>query len=178
MIDKTSFKLIILFIAVLVLDQATKYIALSSLTLGQPVPVLGDYLRWTLAYNPGGAFGMRLGGPNYYLITSLIVFVILLFYVIKNRKVSFISIPLAIVSGGAAGNIIDRFRFGEVVDFIDCEFPDISIASYHLDRWPIFNIADMAVSCGIIVTIILMMYHSKKAPAQSEDNSLSTPETM
>ncbi|MFH1701325.1 MAG: signal peptidase II [Candidatus Zixiibacteriota bacterium] len=176
MIDKTSSRLILLFIAVIVLDQATKYLALSSLSLGQPIPVLGDYLRWTLAYNPGGAFGMRLGGPNYYLITSLIVFAILIFYVFKNRNASFISIPLAIVSGGAAGNIIDRFRYGEVVDFIDCEFPDISIGSYHLDRWPIFNIADMAVSCGIIITIILMMYHSRKTPAKPEDDRPSNPE--
>lgn len=178
MTDKISFKLIFLFVAVLVLDQVTKYIALSTLTLGQPVQVIGDYLRWTLAYNPGGAFGMRLGGPNYYLISSLIVFAILIFYVIKNRHITFISIPLALVSGGAAGNIIDRFRYGEVVDFIDCEFIDISIGSYNLDRWPIFNIADMAVSCGIIITIIFMMYHSKKAPAEQEDDSISTPETM
>jgi signal peptidase II len=177
-IDKTSFRLILLFIMVLVLDQATKYIALSYLSLGQPVPVLGDYLRWTLAYNPGGAFGMRLGGPNYYLISSLIVFAILVFYIIKNRKITFISIPLALVSGGAAGNIIDRFRYGEVVDFIDCEFLDISIGSYHLDRWPIFNIADMAVSCGIIITIIFMMCHSKKATVEPEDDQFSHPESM
>jgi signal peptidase II len=167
----------LLFLAVLAFDQLTKYIALSTLTIGKSVPFFGNYLRWTLVFNPGGAFSLRLGGSNYYLILSLIIFAVLIFYIIRNRHVNYLSIPLSIVSGGAAGNIIDRLRFGQVVDFIDCEFFDISIGSYTLDRWPIFNIADMAVSCGITVTVLLVIYHSRRKQ-QLADNENSSSKTI
>lgn len=152
----------ILFFAVLLVDQATKAIALETLRLGDPVPVVGNLLRWTLTYNPGGAFGVRLGSSTYYLVSSVIIFAILIFYIWRNRDVDHIAIPLTIVAGGAVGNIVDRLRFGEVVDFIDCDFPDITIGSYHMERWPIFNVADMAVSIGIVVTILFIFYHSYK----------------
>jgi len=142
------------------------------LKVGAPVAVIGDLLRWTLTYNPGGAFGVRLGSSTYYLFSSLIIFVILIFYVWRNRQINHIAVPLTIVAGGAVGNIVDRLRFGEVVDFIDCEFPDIAIGSYHLERWPIFNVADMAVSLGIVVTIVLIFYHSyrdaRRRPVEEE----------
>jgi signal peptidase II len=159
----------LLFAIVVVIDQITKTVALSSLTEGRPVPVIGDLLRWTLTHNPGGAFGLRLGSSNYYLVASLIIFVVLVLYIWRHRDTAFLSIPLSIVAGGAIGNIIDRFRFGQVVDFIDCEFPDITIGTYHLERWPIFNVADMAVSLGITVTIILLFLHSRNAEAESPD---------
>lgn len=169
MSDKSAWRLVPFFIIVLVADQVTKYIALSTLKLGLPIEVLGDYLRWTLTFNPGGAFGMKLGGTAYYLISSLVIFGFLVYYIWRNRHISFIAVPLTIVAGGAVGNIIDRIRFGEVVDFIDCEFIDINIGSYHLDRWPIFNIADMAISCGIFATILLILYHSRKHPESAAD---------
>lgn len=160
--NKAVWRLVPYFVIVLVADQVTKYIALTTLKVGLPVEVLGDLCRWTLTFNPGGAFGMRLGGTTYYLISSLAIFVILAFYIWRHRHFSYIAIPLTVVSGGAVGNIIDRIRFGEVVDFIDCDFFDISIGGYHMERWPIFNIADMAVSCGIITTIFLILYHSRR----------------
>lgn len=111
---------------------------------------------------------MRLGSSNYYLAASIVIFIALVFYIIRNRKTALLAVPLTIVAGGAAGNIIDRFRFGKVVDFIDCEFFDISIGSYHMDRWPIFNIADMAVSCGIISVILLTYFHNWKNNRQND----------
>lgn len=170
---KPAFKhLIIIASVVLVLDQITKQIALEYLTLGQSVPFLGNFFRWTLTYNPGGAFGMKLGSPFYYLITSSIIFALLIYYISRNLDKPSITIPLSLVTGGAAGNIIDRFRFGEVVDFIDVEFFDIHWGFYNMTRWPIFNIADIAVSCGIITTVLLMMLHpDKKKPADKESNT-------
>ena len=96
-------RLIFLFGAVLVADQVTKFIALSTLAIGVPVPVIGDWLRWTLTYNPGGAFGLRLGTSLYYLLSSFLIFAILIFYVWHHRNIGHIAIPLTIVSGGAAG---------------------------------------------------------------------------
>ena len=159
----------LIFALILILDQLTKFIALQNLLPGRPVTFLGDFLRWTLVFNPGGAFSMRLGSSDYYLVASIIIFVALIFYIIRNRKTAILAVPLTIVAGGAAGNIIDRLRFGKVIDFIDCEFFDISIGSYHMDRWPIFNIADMAVSCGIISVILLTCFHNWK------NNRRSTP---
>jgi signal peptidase II len=162
------------FAAVLVIDQVTKSIALTFLTEGRPVPVLGDLLRWTLTHNPGGAFGVRLGSSTYYLISSSIIFVVLVIYIWRHRETLSLSLPLAIVAGGAVGNIIDRIRFGQVVDFIDCDFPDITIGAYHMDRWPIFNVADMAVSCGITATIILLFFYSRKTTTDGQE--LSQPD--
>ena len=177
MLPSSARRLIFLFGAVLVADQVTKFMALSTLAIGVPVPVIGDWLRWTLTYNPGGAFGVRLGTSLYYLLSSFLIFAILIFYIWHHRNIAHIAIPLTIVAGGAAGNIIDRLRFGEVVDFIDCEFPDISLGSYQMDRWPIFNIADMAVSCGIIAAILLMMIHSyrERRRLQSEPQMQPDP---
>lgn len=162
MISKPLWRLVLLFGLVLILDQITKMIALATLPPGIPVPVLGNTLRWTLVYNPSGAFSLRLGSPQYYLISSVIIFCFLIYYIIRNRHINHIAIPLSIVAGGAAGNIIDRFRFGQVIDFIDCDIPDIVIGSYHLERWPIFNIADSALSCGIIITLLLIYFHKDK----------------
>lgn len=165
-----------LFCLVLVSDQITKQIALNTLTPSVPVPFLGQAVRWTLVYNPGGAFSTRLAGSPFYLVFSLIVLAFLIYYIIKNRQARFAVIPLSIVAGGAAGNIIDRLRFGQVVDFIDCDIPDITIGSYNLDRWPIFNIADSGISCGIIATIVLIYYFSRKARRLAAQNP-DIPET-
>ncbi len=161
-------RLALLFSIVLLVDQVTKYIAVSTLKIGVSVPVVGDLVRWTLTYNPGGAFGVRLGGSGYYLITSFIIFFILVFYIWRHRSIGYIAVPLSIVAGGAAGNILDRLRLGEVIDFIDCDFFDIHIGSYNMDRWPIFNVADMAVSTGIIITILLIFFYSHKTAKEDE----------
>ena len=155
---------------VLALDQFTKYLALSHLTVGESVPFIGNLVRWTLVFNPGGAFSFHLGNATYHLILSLIILAVLIIYIIRHRATTHVSVPLSIVAGGAIGNIIDRLRFDEVVDFIDCDFFNITIGSYHLDRWPIFNISDMALSCGIITTIVLVYFHSRKKG--KEDDSL------
>lgn len=164
----------LLFSIVLLVDQITKYIAVSTLKVGVPVPVVGDLVRWTLTYNPGGAFGVKLGSSTYYLITSFIIFFILIFYVWRHRLVSHIAVPLSIVAGGAAGNIIDRLRYGEVIDYIDCDFFNIHVGSYSMDRWPIFNVADMAVSTGIVITIILIFYYSHKAANEDQAGTEQT----
>src|SRR5574341_1223344 len=80
------------------------------------------------------------------------------------------------IMGGAFGNLVDRFRFGQVVDFLDFDFFDISIPQFkfgfldfpgfYLDRWPVFNLADSSVTCGAVL-IILQMFLTKKKPAEA-----------
>lgn len=163
-----------LFCIVLLVDQITKYIAVSTLNIGVSVPVVGDLVRWTLTYNPGGAFGLRLGSSAYYLVSSFIIFFILVYYIWRNRSAAYIAVPLSIVAGGAAGNIVDRLRLGEVIDFVDCDFFNIHIGSYNMDRWPIFNVADMAVSTGIVITILLIFFYSRKTDESQETRTDET----
>ena len=139
-------------------DQATKLWAVDALNGQPPIKVIGDFLMFSLVYNEGGAMGTRLGPSTYYLIMALIVLPFVLYYIYRNRHTPAFSLPLAFIAGGAIGNLIDRIRFGQVVDFIDVDFFNISIGSFHLDRWWTFNIADSAISCAIVFLIIHMFF--------------------
>ncbi len=147
---------------VVIADQITKLWAVSALS-GQPsVHVLGDFLMWTLVYNEGGAMGTRVGPSVYYLVMSLVVLPFVCYYIYKNRHVMLVSMPLAGIAGGAIGNLIDRIRLGSVVDFIDMDFFDISIGPFQLDRFWTFNVADSAITCGIVF-LLLMMFFQKRS---------------
>ena len=111
---------------------------------------------WTLVYNEGGAMGTRVGPSVYYLVMSLVVLPFVCYYIYKNRQVYLVSIPLACIAGGAVGNLIDRIRLGSVIDFIDVDFFDITIGSFQLERFWTFNVADSAISCGIVFLVLLM----------------------
>jgi signal peptidase II len=153
---------LIILAGVVLLDQATKLWAVSSLA-GQPsVRVLGDFLMFTLVYNEGGAMGTRIGPSLYYLIMALAVLPFILYFIFRNRHTPAMSLPLAFIAGGATGNLIDRIRFGQVVDFIDVDFFNISIGSYQLDRFWTFNVADSAISCAIVFLLIHMFFQHKE----------------
>jgi signal peptidase II len=168
-IDKATAKILLIFASVLFLDQITKLIALYFLDYGRPVEVIGNFFQLTLIYNPGGAFGTRLGSSTSYLYLSVGIFLLLCAYIYRHRHDWRLAVPLSIVAGGAAGNIIDRIRMGEVIDFFDFDFFNLTIGSYRLDRWPVFNVADMAVSCGIIATILLTII--SRPDRQPEESS-------
>jgi len=158
--------------AVVLADQGTKLWAVSNLTEHTPVRVLGDFLMFSLVYNQGGAMGTRLGPSVYYLIMALIVLPVVLYYLYRNRRFPAISLPLAFIAGGAVGNLIDRIRFGQVIDFIDVDFFDISLGSFYLERWWTFNIADACISCSIVFLIAHMFIQQRdldsSASAQDE----------
>lgn len=147
---------------VVLVDQATKLWAVASLTGQPPVKVFGDFLMFTLVYNEGGAMGTRIGPSTYYLIMALVVLPFVFYYIFHNRHTTAMSLPLAFIAGGAIGNLIDRIRLGQVVDFIDVDFFNISIGSFQLDRWWTFNVADSAISCSIVFLIIHMFFQHKE----------------
>lgn len=144
------------------LDQTTKHWAVTSLSGHSPVKVLGDFLMFTLVYNEGGAMGTRFGPSLYYLIMALVVLPFVLYYIYHNRHTQAMSLPMAFIAGGAIGNLIDRIRFGQVVDFIDVDFFNISIGSFQLDRFWTFNVADSAISCAIVFLLIHMFFQRKE----------------
>lgn len=144
---------------VVVLDYLTKMWAMNSLTYGYSVPVLGDFFRLTYTHNPGAAFGINIGEHSrmFFLVLALVALVVLgLIYRSTPARDRLRLLAVALVSGGAIGNIIDRFRFeAGVVDFLD-----FGIGSR---RWPIFNVADMAVSIGAVLLLVSFYLEERHA---------------
>jgi len=167
---------ITIIIIIVAVDQVSKIWALDFLADKSSVEVLGNFFRLTLVYNEGGAMGTNLGSSNYYLISSVFILLFVLYYIYSNRDNNFIAIPLAFISGGALGNIIDRIAYGKVVDFLDFDFFDINIWGFRLERWWAFNIADAVISCSIVILLIILIFYK---PGQNElsnrqdDSSLS-----
>ena len=148
-------------ITVVIADQVSKLWALGSLAEHTSQPVLGEFLKFSLVYNEGGAMGTKLGPSAYYLVMALFILPFIFYYIYRNREVPLISIPMALIGGGAIGNLIDRIRLGRVIDFIDVDFFDVSVGDFHLYRWWTFNIADSAISCAIVFLLVHMFLNRK-----------------
>lgn len=149
----------------IVLDQLTKFFVRQSFSLGESVRVLGDFFRLTYIHNPAGAFGIAFVHPAVYFIASAVIAILISISLYRHPILRSWSVwGLALVLGGAVGNLIDRVLLGEVVDFLDCEFFDITLRAfsfwfihfpgYTMTRWPIFNVADSAVTVGIVLLIL------------------------
>ncbi|MFQ5897740.1 MAG: signal peptidase II [Candidatus Methylomirabilia bacterium] len=133
-------------LAVLVLDQATKALALARLPLGSPVPVVDGFMAFTLVLNPGLAFGILSSAASPKWLAALLSFgalsvLVFLASHLLSTGGRLPALALGLIFGGAVGNLIDRGRFGAVVDFIDLFWRD-----YH---WPAFNVADSAITVGV-----------------------------
>lgn len=151
-----------IILAVVLLDQVTKLWAVKSLIDKGSVEVLGRFFMLTLVYNEGGALGTSIGSSTLYLVISIIILPLLIFYLYQYRARTIICWPIAFIAGGAIGNIIDRIYLGKVIDFIDVDFFDFSFFGRNIDRWWTFNIADAAISCGIVFLIIVSFIPAKK----------------
>lgn len=134
---------------ILILDQLTKVIAKNSLFEGVSQPVT-SFLNWTLVYNSGAAFSFlaQAGGWQRWFFTSvgIIAALIMIWLIRKNSHQTIFSLALSLVLSGAIGNVIDRIIYGAVVDFVDVHY-----MGWH---WPAFNIADSAISIGVILLIV------------------------
>ena len=130
--------------AILALDRWTKHWASTHLPFNQPQPLLGEFLRFTYTRNSGVAFGIGQGtGFPYYVFSIIAVGAILWLFLRHPVHSTGRQLAFALILGGAIGNLIDRVTRGEVVDFIE-----IGISRWH---WPVFNVADCAVSVGVIL---------------------------
>lgn len=125
----------------LLLDQITKTIVLGYISLGETVNVAGDLFVLRLVGNTGAGFGI-LKDQNNVLIVITIMVIVLIVYYLKDMENTIIETFTALILSGAAGNLIDRLRFGYVIDFLD-----FGIGSL---RWPTFNVADSAIVIGAI----------------------------
>ncbi|HSD64881.1 MAG TPA: signal peptidase II [Ignavibacteriaceae bacterium] len=146
---------------------------------GEKIPVIGNFFRITFIENPGMAFGFD-PGLDFKLWISIFslaasVGLIIYIYVVRNQRFS-LRLALAFILGGAIGNLIDRMfygvfygyapvLYGKVVDFLDVDFFDFSLLGRNYDRWPIFNLADAAVTIGVLILII---FYKKNAEASEK----------
>ncbi len=139
---------------VAIVDRITKNLAETRLAEapGQSVPVVGDFLRFSLSHNTGAAFGVLQNQGILYVVIALVVVVVSAgYYRYLPRDNHLLIACLGMQLGGAIGNLIDRFQHVYVVDFID-----VGIGSL---RWPWFNIADSSIVVGIIVLAGYLMLH-------------------
>ena len=157
-------KNIVLFIfgaiAVIVLDQITKAVITEKLFMYGSHKVIDGFFNLVYVMNPGAAFGFLAGAPEifrylFFISITVLAILLIIYYILKSKSQDvLIVISLTLIFGGAVGNLIDRIRFGAVVDFLD-----FYIGTWH---WPAFNVADSAISVGAVLMIWEMLVSRKK----------------
>ena len=142
---------LVLSIVLILLDQWTKQIATANLQYGESVPFIAGFWDWTLAHNTGAAFSFLANSGEWahwffvvMKITVSLVLIVLLFKMPRNHWRD--ALPYSLIISGALGNLVDRFRFGYVVDFIEWYYKSYS--------WPVFNIADSCIVLGAALLIL------------------------
>jgi signal peptidase II len=126
---------------VFVLDRITKSIVAAQVAYGTEVPVLGHAVGITNVRNSGAAFGFAPAGATLFLLASIVVAIGLVVYVARNPGTAWNDAVLGLILGGTIGNGFDRIAYGWVTDFINFHF------------WPVFNLADSAISIGVVLLI-------------------------
>lgn len=152
--------LLIFCIGILLLDQWTKSLVVEKLPLYQRVEVIQGFFNLTHVRNTGGAFGIFGGekgglGSILFVVVSLIAIgaIVFLFLKVKENEKT-LAFSFSLILSGAVGNLIDRLRYGEVVDFLD-----FHLSSYH---WPAFNVADSAICIGIGLMALELLKGDRK----------------
>ncbi len=148
--------MIFLFAIIVVLfDQITKWFIQKHLFLGQSKQVISDFFQITYTTNPGAAFSILANAPVvfrtvFFLTISIVTILCIIFF--SKRIAGFgakFKISFGLILGGAIGNLIDRIRFGAIVDFLD-----VGLGKY---RWPIFNVADSSICIGAFLLFIFVL---------------------
>jgi len=136
--------------AIFCLDRISKFFAVRELNLNASLPVIKDVFHLSLVHNTGAAFGIFKGATFFFITVTISAIIAIIIYMRKAAKPFFLrDIAFGLILGGSFGNLTDRLRFGYVVDFLDFRI------------WPVFNVADSAVTIGAIMLIICIPYSSK-----------------
>lgn len=152
-------------LAVIVLDQVTKAWVVASLSLNQQVVLIENFLRLRYIHNTGAAFGLFQGGTWALSIAAVAIVVAILYSVTKMGDSNRLGVlAMGMIVGGALGNLIDRLRLGYVVDFVEAYGPRIQIGN-SVYTWPVFNIADSAVTVGVVMLLATILLGSETKTA-------------
>jgi signal peptidase II len=146
---------------ILLLDQITKIYVMSHMSLRDSITVIDGFFNITYIRNPGAAFGFLADSSpafrSIFFVGVAVMAIIMILYLIKkiSDEKLLLTFCLSLILGGAVGNLVDRVRFGEVVDFLD-----FYLFSYH---WPAFNVADSAIAVGAIILVLEMVKKKTKS---------------
>lgn len=157
-----SFLLASLTGVVIAVDQVTKLYVMQTMRLHESITVIPNLFSLTYIRNPGAAFGLLAGSSNtfrmvFFGLTSIFALGLLGTILLRMPEQDRMGrLSVAGILGGAIGNLIDRLRYGEVIDFLD-----FYIEQYH---WPAFNVADSAITVGVIFLIVHFMFEKKEDP--------------
>ncbi|MGV8122969.1 MAG: signal peptidase II [Candidatus Xenobiia bacterium LiM19] len=148
----------LIIISIIVVDLLVKQWIIATFPVGRPTPLIGTVLFITHVHNTGGAFGLFSNLRPLFIIMGIIVPVlILIFYRKLFEKGEIWIIAAALITGGAIGNEIDRVMYGYVIDFLDVRF------------WPIFNVADIGISAGIVLLFIALLTEKQETETQKTE---------
>ncbi len=149
---------------VLLLDQLTKAWIISTLRIHESFAVIGGFFNITHVRNPGAAFGFLAGASPafryvFFLAVTVAAIALILRY-LRTTRIEDLSLvfSLALILAGAVGNLIDRVRFGEVVDFLD-----VYVGAHH---WPAFNVADASITTGAAILMAILLRKRKERPEE------------
>jgi signal peptidase II len=162
--------LLICLVLIISLDQYTKHEVEQRIRVYQTIEVIDGFFNLTHLRNTGGAFGILAGhkdgiGSLLFITVSLLAVGVILYLLHKAKEHErTLSLSLSLVLSGAIGNLIDRIRYGEVVDFLD-----FYLFSYH---WPAFNIADSAITIGIGLMAFELLFHDRKRSTKTQAPNL------
>jgi len=196
-------RVIYLTLGVIFIDQLSKFyikgieipflnISFTGMYIGESITVIGNFFKITYIENPGMAFGFNPGSDFklWISIFSLIASIGLLVYLYITRKNALsLRIALAMILGGAVGNLIDRtfygiiykyspVFYGKVVDFLDFDFFNFTIFGRNYERWPIFNFADAAVTTGVLILLLFYRQHRRDEEEALKEAQLATEENI
>ena len=154
---------IVIVVSVLLVDYTTKRLVQNSLTLYEQVDIIGDYVRLTYIFNPGAAFGIHVGDYSRFLFLGLSIVALLalggMYWATPTTDRSRLA-AIALICGGALGNLIDRLRSARgVVDYLDVGVGTI--------RWPVFNVADIAVTTGAVILALSLWNEERRIERRS-----------
>ena len=159
---KKHISCMIMIILIVAFDQITKYFASLKLADGSVAKFISGVVQFKYAENTGMAFSMLSGARWVFIALTVVVCVGVFYYLFSNRcKSLWLYWSLGVILSGGIGNLIDRIRFGYVVDFIEPTFVNFAI----------FNIADCAVTCGAVVLVGYLLYDAFKDIKKPKENS-------
>jgi len=148
-------------IPVIVLDQASKLFVQAHMALYESIAIVPNYLDITYTLNPGAAFSMLAEAPPWVRTAFLLsmacaAIIVLAVLIVRSERVSVNSIAFALILGGAAGNLIDRAIRGRVIDFMRAHYYDLN--------YPVFNVADSAITIGVGLIILASFFGGESEP--------------
>mgnify|MGYP001577731126 CR=1 FL=1 len=170
-------RVLLFSVIIFIIDQVSKFlikginipflgISIQGMRPGSSISLIDNFFRFTFIENPGMAFGLEIGSKPIRAVFTIIASIFIMYFIYKNRnEIFYLRFALALILGGALGNLVDRIFYGviygtgsllhgNVVDFLQVNIPDIKIFGKVFYSWPIFNVADISVTAGFVMILI------------------------